>query len=111
MPDDRQALSYPARGEHLGKKIGKSFSSDDCLRVPIRKIAISAIDIAERGRLDDQQLYAGHEAARQATPINRPTNCATNCSNYSNCANCSNWASPSLPRDAPTPNCSTSCPR
>ena len=94
MPDDRQAVADPARGEHLGKKIKQGLRSDDRFRVTIRKIAISAIDIAERGRLDDQQLYAGHEAARRATPIDRLTNYATNCSNCSNCANCSNWATP-----------------
>ena len=63
------------------------------LRVAIRKITISAMDIAEWGRLDDQQLYAGHEAARRATSSDRPTNYATNCAN---------WACPALARVSPS---------
>jgi hypothetical protein len=51
------------------------------------------MDIAEWGRLDDQQLYAEHEAARRATSSDRPTNYATNCAN---------WASPALARVSPS---------
>src|ERR1700740_84190 len=109
MPNDRQALADPARGEDLGEKIMQSLPSGDCLRVPIRKITITAIDVAERGGLDDQQLYSRHEAARLVIPGGPITNYATNYSKGSSCANCSSWASPS-PGDA-NPRCATSYPR
>src|SRR5215472_13068418 len=90
MPHYRQAVPDPARREHLREKIVEGLLSDDSLGASIRKVTIFAIDVTERGRLDDQQLYLGHRAA--------PTPCwltftsyATNCSIGSGgrCANCS----------------------
>src|SRR6516165_6666917 len=68
MPHNRQGFAGPARGEDLGEKVMQSLLRDDGLRTAIRKITITAIDVAERRRLDDQQLYSGHNAARRATP-------------------------------------------
>ena len=56
----------------------------------MRKIAITAIDVAERGGLDDQQLYSGHKAGRGAIPSSPLTNYATSCAKGANCANYSN---------------------
>ena len=66
MPHDRQAISDPARRENLGKQIAQGLGGDDRLRIPIRQIAILAIDIAKRGRLDDQQVDRRHDAAAVA---------------------------------------------
>src|SRR6516165_7985558 len=90
VPDDGQAIADPTRRKDLGKEIEQGFRRDDRLRAAMRKITITAIDIAERCRLDDQQLYSGHYAARGAI-----TNYATSCAKGANCANCSNWAIPS----------------
>src|SRR5215471_15679787 len=62
MPHYRQAVPDPARGEHFQEKIVESFLSDDSLGASIRKVKIFAIDVTERGSLDDQQLYLGHKA-------------------------------------------------
>src|SRR6516162_6965331 len=93
MPDDRKAIAGPTRRENLGKEIGQGFRGDDRLRVAVRKITIPTIDVAERGRLDDQQLYSGH-AALVVRTIDRPTSCATNYSKGSNSASYSSWANP-----------------
>ena len=60
----------------------------------MRKITITAIDVAEWRGLDDQQVYPGHEAARRAFPDGPLTNYATSCAKGANCANRSNWATP-----------------
>src|SRR5271166_5406540 len=109
MPDDRQGFVDPARGEDLEEKIVQCLSRDDRLRVPIWKITITTIDVAERRGLDDQQIYPGHEAARRAIPRRPITNYAKNYSRGSNCANCSSWANPSA--EDPSPRCATSFPR
>src|SRR5215471_2237010 len=62
MPHYRQAVPDPARPEHLREKIVEGLLSDDSLGASIRKVTIFAIDVTERGSLDDQQLYLGHRA-------------------------------------------------
>src|SRR6516165_1580295 len=59
-------MAEPARGEDLRKQVVQCPWRDDRLRAAVRKITITAIDIAERRRLDDQQLYPRHNAARRA---------------------------------------------
>jgi hypothetical protein len=63
VPYYRQAVPDPARGEDLREKVDEGLLSDDRPRISMRKITIPAIDVAERSRLDDQQLNPGHEAA------------------------------------------------
>src|SRR6266566_5745510 len=102
MPNHREAVANPARRQHLGEEVVEGLRRDDCLRIALGKITVSAIDVAERGRLDDQQLYPVHDGARRLHRFVRPiTNYATNCSNCSNYANCSSWASPSRPPGGP----------
>src|SRR5271156_4406474 len=60
MPDDAQPLLGPAGCEDLAEQIVECLLRDDRFVGAIGEIAITAIDIAERGRLDDQQLYLGH---------------------------------------------------
>jgi hypothetical protein len=63
VPYYREAVPDPARGEDLREKADEGLLSDDRLRVSVRKVTIPAINVAERGRLDHQQLHPGHEAA------------------------------------------------
>jgi hypothetical protein len=56
VPYYRQTVLDPARIEHLREKVDEGLLSDDRLRVSIREVTIPAIDVAERGRLDDQQF-------------------------------------------------------
>jgi hypothetical protein len=63
VPYYREAVPDPARGKDLREEVDEGLLSDDRLRVSMRKITVPAINVAERGRLDDQQLHPGHEAA------------------------------------------------
>ena len=97
---DRDASHRFARTFRARSRL--SLWSDDRLRVSVGEITIAAIDVAERGRLDDQQFYSGHEAPRPFAPLNFPlTNYATNCSMADPDPNSGADATPSCPTDFP----------
>src|SRR5271163_3549134 len=60
MPNDAQPLFSPTGCEDLAEQIVERLLRDDRFVGAIGEIAITTIDVAERGRLDDQQLYLGH---------------------------------------------------
>ena len=60
MPYDREPIPEPPGGKNLREQVMQCLGADNRLRRAVRQIAIFAIDIAERGRLDHEQLNGRH---------------------------------------------------
>ena len=56
MPDDGEFLGNEITFKNALKKPAQNVRLDTFFRLPIRKIAIVAVEIAERRGLDDQQV-------------------------------------------------------
>ena len=56
MPDDGEAMLHKAAGKDTLEDGVQHLGRDPLLRLPGRQVAVGAVDVAERCRLDDQQV-------------------------------------------------------
>ena len=90
MPDDAEAFFHPAGREDLRKQLGNRLFGDNRLVASVRQIAIPAVDIAKRRRLDHHQLNVRHRylapGGAATSSASRYPSCANRCASCSSCS-------------------------
>src|SRR5579864_1702378 len=74
MPNDAHTVIGPSRREDLAKQVLKRLVRHDRLVGAVRQVAVATIDIAERSRLDDEQLHSRHQLAHENPPSSAARN-------------------------------------